>query len=412
MTPRRLPGPLGRCLLFLLVSGLVIGGLGWVTYASLGVETAQRSAAADADRAGKERLALWRLDGKLLPTLGVENFRKYEDYTALFSPSDLPNSSNFNTGLSANGPASTLRQVSPLSSNETEPWMLLHAQLDPDLGWQSPEVIPDALAQKLRGEPLWLDLAGVTPKRRAMLAEMNRVFPPKEVIPKLAFLEEGSSNRSAAPVTITALLWPDWWNALEGMTGWKSYKRIADQFSSYLSAAPKSAPSASLERNVLIPPAVVSNSAVTNATRGLQTNSAPPQGGGEKGAKPNGNLAANGEQLGAQPRNQKAGTPTGKPGANGEGEKSKRDAAANDVARSGGSRGATQYVPNLPMPAPGAASGGAALGGVVPPQPPGPGGSGSPDAPPSTAGGFGGGRFGGGRGGFGGRAGGVNENKT
>src|SRR5437764_1357655 len=115
---RRLLGPVGGPILFFLVAGLVFAGLGWVTIAALRVEAAQRDAAARADAEKDLRVALWRLDGRMLPTLGGEDlrtYRHYETYTSGDSPTDY-------------GPA-----CAPLLSASLPDWMRLHFQLDPTL---------------------------------------------------------------------------------------------------------------------------------------------------------------------------------------------------------------------------------------------------------------------------------------
>ena len=79
----RLIGPAGWGVAFAVVAALVVGGLGWVTLASLRVEAAQLEATARADRANQERVALWRLDGYMLPALGLENNRPFGHYSTL-----------------------------------------------------------------------------------------------------------------------------------------------------------------------------------------------------------------------------------------------------------------------------------------------------------------------------------------
>ena len=66
-------GRMGSCAVFLLVAVLVVGGLGWVTYAALEVEREQFRARADADLTQKLHVALWRLDGRVAPALAVDS---------------------------------------------------------------------------------------------------------------------------------------------------------------------------------------------------------------------------------------------------------------------------------------------------------------------------------------------------
>ena len=82
---RRLLGPVGGPILFFCVAALVFAGLGWVTVAALRVETSQRESAARAELEATLRVALWKLDCRMLPTLGVEDSRPYYH----FSPGDI-----------------------------------------------------------------------------------------------------------------------------------------------------------------------------------------------------------------------------------------------------------------------------------------------------------------------------------
>jgi hypothetical protein len=77
---RRLLGPVGGPIVFFLVTVSIFGVLGWVTHSALGVEQAQREAAARAELGSNLRVALWRLDGRMLPALGVEYSRPFYHY--------------------------------------------------------------------------------------------------------------------------------------------------------------------------------------------------------------------------------------------------------------------------------------------------------------------------------------------
>src|ERR1700742_3557044 len=77
---RRLLGPIVGPILFFLVAILVFGVLGWVTHSALMVERAQREAAARAELGSNLRVALWRLDARMLPALGVEDSRPFYHY--------------------------------------------------------------------------------------------------------------------------------------------------------------------------------------------------------------------------------------------------------------------------------------------------------------------------------------------
>jgi signal transduction histidine kinase len=161
---RRLLGPVGGPVLFLLIAALVFAGLGWVTVAALRVEKDQRQTAAEAQQANALRLALWRLDGRVLPVLGVEDNRPFHHYAGIADPTIY-------------GSAST-----PLLEPDLPHWMRLHFQIDTERGWSSPQVIPQDEADELR--ELWpaLTLRNVTPERAALLGELKRRYPPRHAV--------------------------------------------------------------------------------------------------------------------------------------------------------------------------------------------------------------------------------------
>lgn len=159
-----------------LLAALVVGGLAWVSVTALRVEAAQREADARADANQRQRLALWRLDGFLLPTLGLENNRPYSHYFALYAPAPV--------ALDAAGDptADPGRVPSPLLSADLPPWMTLHFQLSPERGWESPQVIPLALADKLTNDPFGLFLTNVTDDRARRLAHLRTRFPAADAV--------------------------------------------------------------------------------------------------------------------------------------------------------------------------------------------------------------------------------------
>ena len=110
---RRLLGPVGGPVVFVLVAGLVVAGLGWVTVAALEVETAQRTAAAQADWEKDVRAALWRLDGRMLPALGVEDSRPFHHY-ASYAPADP-------AAAQPTAPQALARQRTGIQKNPTTP---------------------------------------------------------------------------------------------------------------------------------------------------------------------------------------------------------------------------------------------------------------------------------------------------
>src|SRR5271165_3771359 len=80
-------GKPGGALAFVLISGLVVGGLGWATAAALRLESEQSEERAAAVRAIRLRLALWRLDGRVGPLLAREDARPFDHYSTLYPPS-------------------------------------------------------------------------------------------------------------------------------------------------------------------------------------------------------------------------------------------------------------------------------------------------------------------------------------
>lgn len=156
---RRLLGPIGWPAAFLLTVALVCAVLGWVTVAALRVERAQREAAARAELGNNLRVALWRLDGRMLPVLGVEDSRPYHHYT---SPDP-------HQGSTA-GPT-------PLLAAELPDWMKLHVQLDPAAGWGSPQVLEPAACARVADAWPDLPLRNNTAERAGVLAEVKAKFP-------------------------------------------------------------------------------------------------------------------------------------------------------------------------------------------------------------------------------------------
>lgn len=164
----------------ILLAILVVGGLTWVSVASLRVEESQRRSAVQAQAANQERLALWRLDSHMLSPLGLENNRPYSHYTALHAPSHIVIDE---TGSPSVDPG---RVPSPLLGAELPEWVKLHVQIDANSGWQSPQVISAELAERLKTGPLELSLTNVTPERAAHLDDLRAAFSTAGVLKRLA----------------------------------------------------------------------------------------------------------------------------------------------------------------------------------------------------------------------------------
>ena len=171
-----LRGKRGATLAFLLVVGLVLSGLGWLTAAALGLERDGQTAQAQAQEFEKLRLALWRLDGLLAPVLAREDSRPYQDYSEMFAPVAL---------LQADGssmPAGRVFEPSPLLTDELPDWMLLHFQVDALGNWKSPQVFSDALAGRMQRSVPALNLVNRTTERRVLLGLLSQQLPARELI--------------------------------------------------------------------------------------------------------------------------------------------------------------------------------------------------------------------------------------
>ncbi|MFM8274224.1 MAG: sensor histidine kinase [Gemmata sp.] len=156
---KRLLGPVGGPVVFVLVAALAFAGLAWATIAALRVEQAQREAAARAELGNSLRVALWRLDGRMLPALGVEDSRPFYHYS------------------SADPVSGTTGAPTPLLAAPLPEWMTLHVQLDPT-GWESPQVL--APAARARVQQAWpeLPLRNDTAERAAALRGVGAKYPP------------------------------------------------------------------------------------------------------------------------------------------------------------------------------------------------------------------------------------------
>ena len=185
---RRPFGLTALTLLVLALAALGAAGLGWVTVSALRVEEDQRAAAAAAERAEKERLALWRLDGRVAPSLGLEAIRQYEHFTALYAPPGDP----------SGGP----QYLSPLISADLPAWIPLHFQFDASAGWTSPQVLPEAVEARLANPANDLDLSNLTDDRRNRLAELNRRFPATLTKNRFKALDADTSDSSAVVVAV------------------------------------------------------------------------------------------------------------------------------------------------------------------------------------------------------------------
>jgi signal transduction histidine kinase len=182
-----LRGKLGGLAAFLVIAGLVAGGLGWATSAALRLERDQLERRAEADFAGRLRLALWRLDGLVSPHLAREDSRPFNHYSAIYAPP---------LAFRASGAACTAGEVlepSPLLSAELPAWMPLHFQVDAASGWVSPQVLAPAVRKLLQQHPQ-ITPGNVTAQRKALLAWLGKELSARDAV--------AAAREHAKPATV------------------------------------------------------------------------------------------------------------------------------------------------------------------------------------------------------------------
>lgn len=181
-------------LLFAAVVALVVGGLGFVTHAALDVEQAERLAFARAESGSRERVALWQLDARILPTLAVENNRPFAHYYAFHTP--LPLAVD-NKGNIAADPA---RLPSPLLTADFPLWVNLYFQVDESSGWSSPQVLPPGAIDMLDA-----GLPDQDPTRGEALNYLKAKFPADRAV---ALLTAGSEAVGDSPLSFPVVVEP------------------------------------------------------------------------------------------------------------------------------------------------------------------------------------------------------------
>src|SRR2546423_9310533 len=81
-------GKRGGLIAFVLIAGLVAGGLAWATAAALRLEREQAEARAEADLQARLRQALWQLDSLMMARLSHEASRPFTHFSALYAPTN------------------------------------------------------------------------------------------------------------------------------------------------------------------------------------------------------------------------------------------------------------------------------------------------------------------------------------
>jgi signal transduction histidine kinase len=133
-------GKRGGLLLLLAIAGLVLGGLGWVTFAALRLEREQLAARAEADFSTRLQLALWRLDARISIELAKEANRPYHQYSAIESAIVQSKSVK-------NAPDLTVVNLYPVENADVAPWMTEHFLLGQQSEWKSPQALRDSLVR-------------------------------------------------------------------------------------------------------------------------------------------------------------------------------------------------------------------------------------------------------------------------
>ena len=172
-----LRGKPGGLASFLLIAGLVVGGLGWVTAAALRMEREQREQRAEAERDNHLAVALWRLDSYAAPILAREDNRPFDHYGAVHLTPLGNGGTLLNLGNTSHG---TALELSPLLTTLFDDWMPLHFQVD-TRGWNSLQV-DDKVRQQLEKAEFRAARAIVAEGRQSLLKELSKALPPQEIL--------------------------------------------------------------------------------------------------------------------------------------------------------------------------------------------------------------------------------------
>jgi signal transduction histidine kinase len=163
-------------IVFLAITALVTGGLGWVTAAALRLEREQIDARAEAEQVAQLRPALWQLDSRISPILAREDSRPYSHYSTVYAPPFLLG--NDGTAIQ---PGRVL-EPSPLVNEDLPPWMLLHFQTDTEQGWSSPQVLSQKLNKILTNPKFKAPLDNVTDDREQLRLKLAGSCNPIDLV--------------------------------------------------------------------------------------------------------------------------------------------------------------------------------------------------------------------------------------
>jgi signal transduction histidine kinase len=171
-----LGGKVGGVAAFVLIAGLVAGGLGLATSAALHLEQEQLEHRAATERAGRVHVALWRMDGLIAPYLAREDSRPFNHYSAIFAPPSAFRAD----GCACN--AGEVLEPSPLLSADLPAWMRLHFQAEGHSGWNSPQVPAAAVVRLLQQQQPPIPLPNATEERCALLARVRQDLSAADLV--------------------------------------------------------------------------------------------------------------------------------------------------------------------------------------------------------------------------------------
>jgi signal transduction histidine kinase len=162
-------------LVFALCLLLVLAAMGWLSATALRADRAEVEARRQAAVEERVRLALWRMDSALAPTVAQESARPYFAYLPYFSAER-----SFNRMFGARTKGETL-VASPLLV-ETPPRILLHFQLDAAGNLSSPQIPPES--NRKMDATLTLDPA-VQQARAEQFAGLRKLLTPDKLTDRL-----------------------------------------------------------------------------------------------------------------------------------------------------------------------------------------------------------------------------------
>jgi signal transduction histidine kinase len=132
-------GKRGGFLVFLVIAGLVAGGLGWVTLTALRLEKAR----AEADLANKLMLAMWRLDSRIFTDFARESSQPYRNYS--IGDTAFANPPKDHQALQK----IAVCELAPVPGNDAPPWMGPNYIVAPNTSWKSSQALREMLIRHL-----------------------------------------------------------------------------------------------------------------------------------------------------------------------------------------------------------------------------------------------------------------------